>query len=139
MPWLLLYHDCVIQTLRDSFKQSHQQITTDTPYDDAQVDDRYEYPHVNWAVGRLREAIWRKRTFFWRTHTPGVISFAIHPRFRRDEAVREHAKETPFPQVGIFGSVWHRFSYSPKTLADAHRSWRSPISPSGSCISSLAD
>ena len=66
MPWLLLYHDCVIQTLRDNLKQSHQQITTDTPYDDAQVDDRYEYPHVGEAAGSNLE---KKDVFLENSYT----------------------------------------------------------------------
>lgn len=48
LRWCLgyfLYHDCVIQTLHDGFKQSHQQTTTDTLYDHAQIGDRYDHPH----------------------------------------------------------------------------------------------
>lgn len=102
LRWCLgyfLYHDCVIQTLRDGFKQSHQQITTDTPYDRAQIGDRYDHPHRrvrSEAAGSNLE----KRTFFWRTHPPVATSFAdvqYHARPRRDEAVRQRVKGMPIP------------------------------------------
>jgi hypothetical protein len=81
-----------------------------TPYDHAQIGDRYDHPHRrvrSEAAGSNLE----KTDVFWRTHPPVATSFAdvqSQARPRRDEAVRQRVKAMPIPQVGKIGSVWQR-------------------------------